>query len=121
MHILLVEDDRDLARELAEFFRRRKHTVTTCHSLAEAQAVLKDVDGAGSPEAILCDGNLPDGNGVDFYCRASSTFAGRWILMSGAHDDHRLAALGDAVACEQLAIVDKPVSLRELARILKIA
>lgn len=120
MHILLVEDDRDLAREMSEFFRRRQHTVTTCHSLAEAQAVLKNGGGADAPEAILCDANLPDGNGVDFYCQASSTFAGRWILMSGAHDDHRLTALGKA-ANGQLAIVDKPVSLRELARILKIA
>lgn len=120
MHILLVEDDRDLAREMGDFFRRRKHTVTTCYSLAEAQAALEN-GGADAPEAILCDGNLPDGNGVDFYRQASSTFAGRWILMSGAHDDHRLAALADAVAQQQLAIVDKPVSLRELARILKIA
>ncbi len=120
MHILLVEDDRDLAREMGEFFRRRKHTVTTCYSLAEAQAVLKNGNGSEAPQAILCDGNLPDGNGVDFYRQASSTFTGRWILMSGAHDDHRLAALGDAAAHQQLAIVDKPVSLRELARILKI-
>jgi len=120
MHILLVEDDRDLAREMGEFFRRRKHTVTTCHSLAEARTALKN-GGGDAPEAILCDANLPDGNGVDFYCQASSTFAGRWILMSGAHDDHRLAELGDAAANDQLAIVDKPVSLRELARILKIA
>lgn len=120
MHILLVEDDRDLAREMAEFFRRRKHAVTTCYSLAEAQVALKN-GGADAPEAILCDGNLPDGNGVDFYCQTSSTFAGRWILMSGAHDDHRLAALGNGTARERLAIVDKPVSLRELARLLKIA
>lgn len=121
MHILLVEDDRDLAYEMGEFFRRRGQKITICYSLAEARTVLANGSGADAPEAIICDGNLPDGNGVDFYRQASSTFAGPWILMSGAHDDERLAALGDPAARERLAVLDKPVSLRELARVLKIA
>ena len=119
MYILLVEDDYDLAREMAGYFRRRGHEVTACRSLAEAHAALKGGPGSTAPDAIICDANLPDGNGVDFYREAcSSTVGVRWILMSGAHDDERIASLGDISARHDMAIVHKPVSLRELIRIL---
>ncbi|HSI01527.1 MAG TPA: response regulator [Reyranella sp.] len=113
----MIEDDCDLSNEISAYFSRRQHKVTVCHSLAKARALIGQVTD-DRPQAIVCDANLPDGNGVDFFIQMSPTHAGRWILMSGAHDEHRLAALGDVTRRRDVAVVDKPVPLKDLNRIL---
>ena len=61
MRVLVVEDERDLARALAEGIRRDGYAVDTAFDGAEALDKL-----ASTPYDIVClDLNLPDGDGVD--------------------------------------------------------
>lgn len=117
MRILLVEDDDDLRAEIREYLHRRGHEVTACGSLGEARtAVSRMIAAATAPEVAVCDVNLPDGNGVDFYMNTAAQLpACRWILMSGAHDQERTSALGRPAAGQpQCIIIEKPVSLKVL-------
>lgn len=120
MRILLVEDDEDLRTEIREYLQRRGHDVTACGSLREVQsAAHRLVAGGTFADVIVCDVNLPDGNGAEFYAASAGDFpACHWVLMSGAHDVDRIEALligGDRPRC---TVVEKPMSLRALNGIL---
>jgi DNA-binding response OmpR family regulator len=118
---VLVEDDDDLRSEIGEYLRRRGHEVTDCGTLAEARRLLGDMASGRSPDAVICDVNLPDGNGADL-CRemAPKLPDSRWLLMSGAHEpaelDSKLAGISGP---PRWTIVDKPVSLRSLNQALE--
>ncbi|TAJ35348.1 MAG: response regulator [Reyranella sp.] len=117
VRILLVEDDDDLRTEIREYLHRRGHEVTACGSLGDARAAVCQLIAAETlPEATVCDVNLPDGNGVDFYMTTASRLpSSRWILMSGAHDHGRTSQLAEATdGRPQCIIIEKPVSLRVL-------
>lgn len=62
--ILLIEDDRDLNAGLAYDLEMEHYNVFSAFTLAEGQSILD----SGTPDLILLDGNLPDGDGFDF-CR----------------------------------------------------
>ena len=116
MLILLVEDDNDLRPEIAQYLERRGHAVTACGSLAEARTSLSRMIQAEPPEAVICDVNLPDGDGVDFCCEASPLVPNaRWLLMSGGHDPEEQAErLARIAGPQRWLMVDKPVSMRQL-------
>jgi PAS domain S-box-containing protein len=59
--ILIVEDDRDLARVISEVFARDTITVETAHSLQETIEACS----AFQPHLILLDIGLPDGDGFN--------------------------------------------------------
>lgn len=120
MRVLLVEDNDDLRTEIAQYLARRGHVVTACGSLAEARASLARMASAEPPETVVCDVNLPDGNGVEFCCEASPMLpAARWVLMSGGHEqeeaEERLARIPGP---QRWLMVDKPMSMRRLAEAL---
>lgn len=116
VRVLLIEDDPDLRSEIREYLQRRGHEVTDCGSLGEGRALVQRlVADSVPPDVIVCDVNLPDGNGVDFYRSASSGLPNcQWVLMSGAHDLDRVDKAGGHVGAPSCTIVDKPVSLRAL-------
>jgi DNA-binding NtrC family response regulator len=60
-HILVVEDDEDAARTLSALIVREKHSVASAHSLHAARRLLA----LQSPDLLLLDLHLPDGNGFD--------------------------------------------------------
>ena len=62
--ILLVEDDVDVAASLAEYLEARDLRVDFVYSLSDARRFLA----SSSPDVIVLDVQLPDGNGVEF-CR----------------------------------------------------
>jgi len=116
VRVLLIEDDPDLRSEIREYLQRRGHEVTDCGSLGDGVAfVQRPVPESSPPEAIVCDVNLPDGNGVDFYVAASPGLPNcQWVLMSGAHDLDRVDKVSGRVGLPSCTIVDKPVSMRAL-------
>lgn len=117
VRVLLIEDDPDLRSEIREYLQRRGHEVTDCGSLGEGRTLVQRyVADTAPPDVIVCDVNLPDGNGVDFYLAASSGLPNcQWVLMSGAHDLDRVVKAGAHVGAPSCTIVDKPVSLRALS------
>lgn len=69
LYIICVDDQREVvnsvARDLAAL--RDWTVVEECESAAEAYALIEDLDGAGSPVAlVVCDHIMPGENGVDF-------------------------------------------------------
>lgn len=121
MRTVLVEDDDDLRAEIGEYLRRRGHEVTDCATLAEGRRVLTGPAPGLSPEAVICDVNLPDGNGVDL-CReiAPGLPHCRWLLMSGAHEPAELnEKLAGIPGRPRWIIIDKPVTMRALNQALE--
>lgn len=113
--VVVIEDDEDLRTEIVEFLIRRNHRPIGCASLAEAAAALETL----TPDAVLSDINLPDGDGMNFCIRNATRFpAAMWLLMSGNDDLLRLGSQLKSIGGEKLkfAIVEKPVPLRLLDR-----
>ena len=116
VRILLVEDDEDLRAEIREYLQRRGHDVTACGSLGDARVAARRLKADDTPpEAVVCDVNLPDGNGIDFYISTAPCLPDcRWVLMSGEHDTERIENLNRQEDLPPCIIVDKPVPLRVL-------
>lgn len=118
MRLLLIEDDNYLRSEIRESLVRRRHEVTAVASAAEARRMLDPLLASGEPfDAVVCDMNLTDGDGIDLYVEFGSQYpACRWILMSGNPDPDRVAdERQKQPALSPCTVVQKPVSLRQLA------
>jgi DNA-binding NtrC family response regulator len=120
VQFLLLEDDADLRREVGEYLMRRHHGVIALASAAEARAFLERQP-APTLDAVLCDVNLPDGDGFELYARyAAQATAVRWILLTGDADLQQLDEIRAArPALPPAVLVEKPVSLRRLAALLE--
>lgn len=111
--ILLVEDDRDLREEVAEFLRGEGHPVREAGSRREFRALM-----AAEPcEIALIDRLLPDGDGLDLIRegRAMGWRCG-YVLLTGLDAPPERIAGYESGADHYLT---KPVRLDELAVILK--
>lgn len=60
--ILILEDEDSVNRGISFSLEKAGHTVCSCISMQEAIARLR----VFQPEIVICDINLPDGNGFDF-------------------------------------------------------
>lgn len=113
--VVVIEDDEDLRTEIVEFLVRRNHRPIGCATLAEAAAALETM----TPDAVLSDINLPDGDGMNFCIDNAAHFpSAMWLLMSGNDDLLRLGSLLKSIDGEKakFSIVEKPVPLRLLDR-----
>lgn len=115
--ILLIEDDRALAADLAAAMAQRGWSVTTALDLEAARSAMR-LDGFA---LILLDLALPDGNGLDFLARLRVEHAGEHppVIVISARDDlpTRLAGLGGG-ADDYLI---KPFQIDELDARMRIA
>ncbi|MDP1964272.1 MAG: response regulator [Reyranella sp.] len=113
--VVVIEDDEELRTEIVEFLVRRDHRPTGCATLAEAAAALETM----TPDAVISDINLPDGDGMNFCMNNAARFpAAMWLLMSGNADLLRLGNQLKGIDREKpsFAMVEKPVPLRLLDR-----
>lgn len=113
MHILIVEDDRQIAENLYDYLEARGHQCDYAASLAEARRLVA-VDGI---EAMILDRNLPDGDGLALARSLRGEGRHFPILVLTARDtlDDKLAGF-EAGADDYLA---KPFALQEVeARLL---
>jgi DNA-binding response OmpR family regulator len=60
--LLLIDDDRRLTDMVGEYLRRQGYEVTTAGSLGQGRELLERT----SPDALVLDLMLPDGDGLDF-------------------------------------------------------
>lgn len=128
MRLLLIEDDDYLRSEIRESLVRRRHEVTAVAFAAEARRILDRLSTAPKStasepfDAVVCDMNLTDGNGIDLYVEFGSQHpACRWVLMSGDLDSQRVAdERRKHPALPLCSLVEKPVSMRQLAALLTV-
>lgn len=95
MHVLLVEDEADLAEPIARLLKREGHRVSSVRSVAEARRV-----GPESIDVVLLDVMLPEGEDAGFaFARElrDAGFAGKLLFLTArdsARDRVRSLELG---------------------------
>lgn len=111
--LLIVEDNRAYAANLADVLEQHGYRPRTVHSLAEALAC------DARPRVALVDLVLPDGTGLDaarqLVARDPSL---RVILMSG-HRDEFEAVCADQPLKYLAAMLEKPIDLTALLNLLR--
>ncbi len=104
--ILLIDDNPDLRELLGRLLEEWDYAAVTAASLAEArQAVLTH----GPFKVVICDFDLPDGNGLQFlaWLRWERRDHGQFLLISGSSNfdgDHP----------SDFAFLAKPFRMEEL-------
>jgi two-component system response regulator RstA len=106
-HILLVEDDIDLAEWIADYLIARQFTVTTCHRGDEAVELIAKLN----PDIVLLDGMLPGMDGLD-VCKSVRAKFDNPIIMITARDEEIDEVLGLEMGADDY--ITKPVRARIL-------
>ena len=106
-HLLLVEDDRELADWISEYLIQRGYLVTQCHNGLDAVTQIK----SEAYELIILDGMLPGMDGLD-VCREIRRTMNIPILMLTARDDEMDEILGLEMGADDY--LTKPVRGRLL-------
>jgi len=108
---LLVEDDAEQLRPLAEIVEGLGFSVRTASSLAEARASVEH----RRPDVVITDLMLPDGEGLELRSDALAMAEAEFILVTGH------ATIESAVAALRTGVLDyltKPVDVDHLERVL---
>ncbi len=106
-HILLVEDDIDLAEWIADYLMARDFKVTTCHRGDEAVELINSLN----PDLVLLDGMLPGLDGLD-VCKSVRPHFDKPIIMITARDEEIDEVLGLEMGADDY--ITKPVRARVL-------
>ena len=78
-HVLIVEDDPDAAKALAELLRNEGLTTAIAATLAEARQQLV----FRAPDLLLLDLILPDGSGMALFSDSDDLGNSEIVLMTG--------------------------------------
>jgi len=106
--VLLVDDDRSFSALAQAALAREGWSVRLARSLHEARAALD----AESPDAVVLDRRLPDGDGLEFLSSVRTLIPDAPVLMVTAHGDIQSAV--DAIRAGAADYVAKPVDLTDL-------
>jgi len=109
--LLIVDDEASIRDMLAFFFHKRGFEVMTASNFTEGQAsVLRS-----TPDLVLCDIKMPDGNGLDLLKKIKSESSKTPVIMITAH-----TSTADAIDAMKAGAVDyiaKPFNVEELGLI----
>lgn len=106
--VLLIDDDKAVARIVAEFLEAAGYRTLVASSGAEGLAVAK----SEQPALVICDASMPNMRGeevIRILKQTPATAAIPTVLMSGYHDSD--VGLGDADA-----FLGKPFQMTEAIR-----
>lgn len=106
MKILLIEDNKAIAKGLAFSLRNAGYETALCHSCGEAYAVI-----GGDYAVMIIDISLPDGNGFELYQDIRRVNQAPVIFLT-ALDDEDSVVKGFDLGAEDY--ITKPFSTREL-------
>jgi len=83
--ILIVDDNREMREVLSQLFREWSYQTVTAGTLAEARNAVQVEEPF---KVIICDFELPDGNGLQFlsWLRWERGDLTRFLLVSGSAD-----------------------------------
>lgn len=110
-HTLVVDDDVDSASMLGELLALEGLTVATAHSLRDARKQMA----LQTPDLVLLDLQLPDGNGMDLFADPELLSNSEVVLITGH------ASLDTSILALRLGAADylvKPINLKHLQGIL---
>jgi DNA-binding response OmpR family regulator len=105
--VLVVEDERDLARMVTAYLHRAGYHVEQAHSGPEAVTAAREQH----PDVVVLDLGLPGLDGIE-VCRQIRTFSDCYVLMLTARDDEVDKLIGLSVGADDY--ITKPFSPREL-------
>ena len=109
--LLIVDDEASIRDMLAFFFHKRGFEVMTASNFTEGQSsVLRS-----TPDLVLCDIKMPDGNGLDLLKKIKSESPKTPVIMITAH-----TSTADAIDAMKAGAVDyiaKPFNVEELGLI----
>lgn len=112
-HVLVVEDDKDLAHWMADYLKAKDYQVSVFHRGDEAVPFIL----AQNPDVVILDGMLPGLDGLD-VCKAVRPIFSNAIIMVSARDEEIDEVLGLEMGADDY--LTKPVRARALlARIRK--
>jgi len=111
--LLLLEDDRELREEIADFLRAQGHGVREAASRREFRTLMAE----GAAEIAILDRRLPDGDGMDLITEAQAAGWHCGFILLTARDAGQDRIAGYGVGADYY--LTKPVNLDELAVILK--
>ena len=109
LHVLLVEDDRQLRQTLQAALETHGYAVTGSASKADAQAVLRHHQ--QTIDLVILDLGLPDADGSELLADLRQQRQTPVLVISARHDDAGKVKLLDAGADDYLV---KPFSVQEL-------
>ena len=111
--LLVVDDDADNARSLADVLAFGGYSVEIAHDALSAERMVSEFH----PLAVLIDLNLPQVDGYELAGRLRSAHGNDVVLIAVTGTDER-----DARAASLFALVDhhflKPVDLKKLHKVL---
>jgi DNA-binding NtrC family response regulator len=110
-HVLIVDDDQETREALVEIVKEEGFTVAAAANIREAQIQIVHQ----SPDVVLADLKLPDGNGMDLFSDIESRSSTQIVLITGH------ASVETAVEALRLGAADyltKPLNFRRLKAIL---
>ena len=106
-HILIVEDDADIMRANRTALELEGHRVSAADTLAESRALAAN----STPDLIILDVLLPDGNGLD-YCEELRGASGVRILFLSALNTRENVLAGLRAGGDDY--ISKPYDMDEL-------
>lgn len=108
MDVLVVEDAAEYAQAISAILQQGGHRVRLATTIAAATAEFD----AGTPDLVILDLTLPDGDGLDF-CRQVRERSSAYVLMLTGRNDEVDKLVGFRLGADDY--VTKPFSPRELA------
>lgn len=107
VRVLVVEDERPLARVVADYLRKATYEVTVVHDGPGAVTAAR----ADDPDVIILDLMLPGLDGIE-VCRQIRSFSDAYVVMLTARDEEVDKIVGLSVGADDY--MSKPFSPREL-------
>ena len=108
VRILIVEDDMTLNAGLCKALQQEDREIISCECLRAAREQLA----LGSPDFVLLDVNLPDGNGIELLKEIKEQKAGLPVILLTANDTDRDIVQGLETGADDY--ITKPFSLSVL-------
>jgi DNA-binding response OmpR family regulator len=105
--VLVVDDERSLARVMASYLEHEGHTVQCAYDGAAALAAARQCE----PQVVVLDLMLPEVDGIE-VCRRLRTFSDCYVVMLTARGDEVDKLVGLGVGADDY--LTKPVGPREL-------
>lgn len=106
-HILVVEDDIELASWIKDYLSNKDYQVTLCHNGTEAVAAILNF----LPDLVILDGMLPGLDGLEVCKQVRKTFYNP-IIMLTARDEEIDEVLGLEMGADEY--LTKPIRARAL-------